>query len=68
MSADSEGLKTASSETAVKTVTEYESLSAPGIWKREGYNVLNTIGSYVHLSFYSNRLAAENIVKSAKNL
>ncbi len=61
-------LKTASSETAVKTVTEYESLSAPGIWKREGYNVLNTIGSYVHLSFYSNRLAAENIVKSAKNL
>ena len=68
MSADSAGLKTTSSETAVKTVTEYESLSAPGIWKREGYNVLNTIGSYVHLSFYSNRLAAENIVKSAKNL
>ena len=55
-------------EAAVKTVTEYESLSAPGIWKKEGYNVLNTIGSYVHLSFYSNRLAAENMVKSAKNL
>ncbi len=66
--AGSADLKTAFPETAVKTVTEYESLSAPGIWKREGYNVLNTIGSYVHLSFYSNRLAAENIVKSAKNL
>ena len=71
--ADSADLKTAFPEeakeaAAVKTVTEYESLSAPGIWKKEGYNVLNTIGSYVHLSFYSNRLAAESFVKSAKNL
>ncbi|MGC8554898.1 MAG: cobyrinate a,c-diamide synthase [Candidatus Acidulodesulfobacterium sp.] len=55
-------------KTAVKTVTEYESLSAPGIWKQEGYNILNTIGSYVHLSFYSNKIAAESFVKSAKNL
>jgi cobyrinic acid a,c-diamide synthase len=53
---------------AVKTVTEYASLSAPGIWKQEGYNILNTIGSYVHLSFYSNKIAAESFVKSAKNL
>ncbi len=65
---DSSCIKTEFLETQVKTVMEYESLSVPGIWKREGYNVLNTIGSYIHLSFYSNMLAAENIVKSAGDL
>ncbi len=51
----------------VKNILEYESLSAPGIFKPEGYNILNAVGSYMHLSFYSNKLIAENIVESAKN-
>ena len=51
----------------VKNILEYESLSAPGIFKPEGYNILNAVGSYMHLSFYSNKLIAENIVESARN-
>jgi cobyrinic acid a,c-diamide synthase len=50
-----------------RNVMEYESISAPGIFKPEGYNILNTVGSYIHLSFYSNKLIAKNIVESAKN-
>ena len=50
-----------------RNVMEYESISAPGIFKPEGYNILNTVASYIHLSFYSNKLIAKNIVESAKN-
>jgi len=49
----------------IKNILEYESISAPGIFKPEGYNILNTVGSYIHLSFYSNKLLAENLVVSA---
>ncbi len=51
----------------VKNIFEYESASAPGIFKPEGYNVLNAIGSYIHLSFYSNKLPAKNIVAGSVN-
>ena len=51
----------------IKNIFEYESVSAPGVFKTEGYNILNTVGSYIHLSFYSNKLIAKNIVESAKN-
>ena len=51
----------------LKNILEYESLSAPGVFKPEGYNILNAVGSYIHLSFYSNKLIAKNIVESAKN-
>ncbi len=50
-----------------KTILEYESINSPGIFKPEGYNILNAVGSYIHLSFYSNKLIAENFVKNAKN-
>ncbi|MHB1696483.1 MAG: cobyrinate a,c-diamide synthase [bacterium] len=49
----------------IKNVLEYESISTPGIFKPEGYNILNTVGSYIHLSFYSNKLLAKNLVGSA---
>ena len=51
----------------IKNILEYESLSAPGVFKPEGYNILNAVGSYIHLSFYSNKTIAKNIVESAKN-
>ncbi|MDA8157927.1 MAG: cobyrinate a,c-diamide synthase [Deltaproteobacteria bacterium] len=60
-------IKDGSAGKDLKNILEYESLSAPGIFKPEGYNILNAVGSYMHLSFYSNKLIAENIVKSAKN-
>ena len=60
-------IKDAAAGKDVKNILEYESLSAPGILKPEGYNILNAVGSYIHLSFYSNKLIAENIVESAKN-
>ncbi len=49
-----------------KNVFECESLASPGILKKEGYNVLNAVGSYVHLSFFSNKLIAKNIIDNAK--
>ncbi len=51
-----------------KNIMEYESVSDPGIFKTEGYNILNTVGSYIHLSFYSNKLIAKNIIENAKKL
>ena len=52
--------------TAFKKIFECESLASPGVLKKEGYNVLNAIGSYVHLSFFSNKLIAKNIIDNAK--
>ncbi|MHB1601637.1 MAG: cobyrinate a,c-diamide synthase [bacterium] len=51
----------------IKNIFEYESISAPGIFKPEGYNILNAVGSYIHLSFYSNKLPAKNLVAAAGN-
>jgi len=48
-----------------RNIMEYESVSAPGTFKPEGYNILNTVGSYIHLSFYSNKLMAKNLIDSA---
>ncbi|MHB8232295.1 MAG: cobyrinate a,c-diamide synthase [bacterium] len=52
-------------EGGIKAILEYESISDPGAFKQEGYNILNTVGSYIHLSFYSNKLLAKNLVGSA---
>lgn len=51
-----------------KSVFEYESPSSPGILKKEGYNVLNAVGSYIHLSFLSNKLIVKNIIDSAMKI
>ncbi|MFW0883783.1 cobyrinate a,c-diamide synthase [Candidatus Acidulodesulfobacterium sp. H_13] len=49
-----------------KKVLEYERLNSPGRFKSEGYNILNAIGSYIHLSFFSNKLLAKNFLDSAR--
>lgn len=51
---------------AFKNIFECGSLASPDVLKKDGYNVLNAIGSYVHLSFFSNKLIAKNIIDNAK--
>lgn len=52
----------------VLKILRYENPFNPGTFKDEGYNALNAVGSYVHLSFYSNKIIAGNIVENARNL
>ncbi len=51
-----------------KRAFKYENPAAPGVFLPGGYTSLNAVGSYVHLSFFSNKQVAENIVRSARNL
>jgi cobyrinic acid a,c-diamide synthase len=57
---------TGENSAALKNIFECESLASPGVLKKEGYSVLNAIGSYIHLSFFSNKLIAKNIIDNAK--
>jgi cobyrinic acid a,c-diamide synthase len=50
---------------AVKNVSS-DNLRAPKI--NEGYKTLNAIGTYVHISFFSNQRIAKNFIESAKKL
>ena len=49
-----------------RNIFECENPACPGILKKEGYNVLNAVGSYIHLSFFSNKLIAKNMIDNAK--
>ena len=51
-----------------KKILEYENPNLPGEIKPEGYNILNTVGSYIHLSFFSNGELAKNFVENAGKL
>ena len=50
---------------AVKNISS-DNLTAPKI--NEGYKTLNAIGTYVHISFFSNQRIAKNFIESAKKL
>ncbi|MHB8282408.1 MAG: cobyrinate a,c-diamide synthase [bacterium] len=50
---------------AVKNVSS-DNLTATKI--NEGYKTLNAIGTYVHISFFSNQRIAKNFIESAKKL
>ncbi|MHB8292365.1 MAG: cobyrinate a,c-diamide synthase [bacterium] len=50
---------------AVKNVSS-DNLTAPKI--NEGYKTLNAIGTYVHISFFSNQKIAKNFIESARKL
>ncbi len=50
---------------AVKNVSQ-NNLTATKI--NEGYKTLNAIGTYVHISFFSNQKIAKNFIESAKKL
>ncbi len=50
----------------VKTVFSFENPAAKGVFYNEGYNILNALGTYIHVSFFSNMLMARNFVENAK--
>ncbi len=55
----------------VESVFAVKNVSSNSLMMREsneGYRILNTIGTYVHVSFFSNQKIARNFIESAKKL